>query len=165
MSQVAILNLFYLGVTLLQGTASKKKGPKKDVKSRDENSYEVSRYVPPLRRMAEEVIAGSLQPAEFPYVRPPGAPPPKPPAADTAARKLVHWASKSAPRAAADGGGRKVVVFVLGGVGYSEVREMHKLGAEAEREVLLGSTGLLTPQEYIIGLKDLKQLETMHMHV
>ena len=44
---------------------------------------------------------------------------------------------------------------------------MHKLGDECERDVLLGSTGTLTPQGYIIGLKELKQLETamQTMHV
>ena len=42
---------------------------------------------------------------------------------------------------------------------------MHKLGSESESDVLLGSTGALTPQSYIIGLKELKQLETMLMNV
>ena len=56
-------------------------------------------------------------------------------------------------------GGRRVVVFVLGGVSHSECREMHALGAEIGREILLGSTSLLTPQSYIINLKELKQLD------
>lgn len=56
--QVAILNLFYLNVTLLQGTVAKKKGAKKDKAA--EATYDVSRYAPPIKRHVEELLGAGL---------------------------------------------------------------------------------------------------------
>ena len=143
--------------------ASKKKLDKKgkDSKSKAEG-YEVSRYEPPLRRLVEDLFSSLLTTHDFPYVRPPtGAMTTDQPFADKATSKLASWASNSkTPRPTNEStGGRRVVVFVLGGVSHSECREMHALGAEIGREILLGSTSLLTPQSYIINLKELKQLD------
>ena len=43
-------------------------------------------------------------------------------------------------------GGRRLVVFVAGGVTYAEARELHELGREMGCDVMLGATALLTPQ-------------------
>ena len=51
--QDAIINLFYLNVTLLQGTS---KGKRHTKKTGGGEGYDVSRYVPPLKRVLEELL-------------------------------------------------------------------------------------------------------------
>jgi syntaxin-binding protein 1 len=47
----------------------------------------------------------------------------------------------------------------VGGVTYSECREMHLAAARHGTTLVLGSTQLLTPQRFIRELKGLKDLE------
>ena len=155
--QVGILNLFYLGVTLLQGTASAKKkkgGSASDKKGKGaDQGYDVSRYAPPLKRILEEAVAGTLSPADFPYV--------KPPAGGDDGGGGGKWGGKQPPRslsAEADPG-RRLVVFVVGGLAYSELRVVHEVAKATGRDIIVGSTAMLTPQRFLIGLKNLKQLE------
>jgi syntaxin-binding protein 1 len=48
--------------------------------------------------------------------------------------------------------GAKVVVFVAGGVTYSEMRSAYELTESAGREVIIGSSHLLTPHRYLESL-------------
>jgi len=45
-------------------------------------------------------------------------------------------------------------------VTYAEARELHELGREMGCDVMLGATALLTPQRYVMELKELKALES-----
>ena len=55
--------------------------------------------------------------------------------------------------------GRRTIVFVLGGLTYSELRSMHELSRSLGREIIVGSTDMLTPQGFILALKEMKQLD------
>lgn len=167
--QVAILNLFYLDVTMLHGfNASKRKKEKGEKKGA--YRYEVSRYTPPLRRLAEEALRGTLSDTDYPYERPPGAAgaggleggggggQPNPFASpEGGAAKLATWATPLAREGSAKQ--KKLIVFVVGGITYSEIRELHAVAAETGSEVVIGSTATLPPHRYLIDLKQLKQLE------
>ena len=78
-----------------------------------------------------------------------------------ASAKLASWAGGGKPKGGGfDGGsGQKLVVFVLGGLSYSELRAVHEVGAATGREVIVGSTSMLTPQSFLTGLKQLKKLD------
>lgn len=52
---------------------------------------------------------------------------------------------------------RRMVVFVLGGICWSEIRAAHRLSGRLGRDVLIGGTDILTPAEYM------DQLEHMDM--
>ena len=136
--QVAILNLFYLQVTLLHGTSSRKRGVAKRDRVAGEG-YDVSRYVPPLKRQMEELLTSGLPSADFPFVEPPSQ-------------------HKGAIKGEASTG-RRPIVFVLGGLTYSELRSMHELSRSLGREIIVGSTDMLTPQGFILALKEMKQLD------
>lgn len=136
--QVAILNLFYLQVTLLHGTSSRKRGVAKRDRVAGEG-YDVSRYVPPLKRQMEELLTSGLPSADFPFVEPPSQ-------------------HKGAIKGEASTG-RRTIVFVLGGLTYSELRSMHELSRSLGREIIVGSTDMLTPQGFILALKEMKQLD------
>jgi syntaxin-binding protein 1 len=142
-----VLNLFYMGVTLLQGAAGRKK---KVERKRGAEGYDVSRFVAPLKRVLEDTLSGALSPTDYPYTRPPqggggggGAVAKRPDA-----RSL-----------ASDVPGRRLIVFVCGGLSYSELRAMHEVAAATGRDIIIGTTAMLTPKRFLLGLKNLKQLD------
>jgi len=155
--QAAILNLFHLGVTLLHGTASPKKRASPKKTSPTEASYDVSRYEPPLKRHVEDLLTTGLSLTDFPFIAPP----------DTilASARDATDATKKATKAKGTSSelevpatGKRLVVFVLGGMSYSELKSMHQVGRALGREILVGTTAMLTPQGLILGLKAIKQL-------
>ena len=157
--QVAILNLYYLTVTLLQGTGAKKGKGAAKAKANDQG-YDVSRYVPPLKRTVEDLLTSGLSTSEYPFVAPPDA-------LLASARDDASKKKKGGGGGASGGGvadvpatGRRLIVFVLGGLSYSELRAMHELARAQNREILIGTTAMLTPQTYLLALKEMKQLDT-----
>ncbi|KAF8058348.1 hypothetical protein HT031_005666 [Scenedesmus sp. PABB004] len=54
---------------------------------------------------------------------------------------------------AGPGGGRRLVVFVVGGVTRAEMRAVHEAARRAGREVLLGSTSVLRPDTFLGQLR------------
>jgi len=155
--QAAILNLFHLGVTLLHGTASPKKraSPKKTTPT--EATYDVSRYEPPLKRHVEDLLSTGLSLTDFPFIAPPDA--------ILASARDATDATKKATKAKGTSSelevpatGKRLVVFVLGGMSYSELKSMHQVKRALGHEILIGTTAMLTPQGLILGLKAIKQL-------
>ena len=51
--------------------------------------------------------------------------------------------------------GRDVVVFVIGGLAYSECRAAYEASAETGRNVSVGSTAVWQPQEFVRQLQHL----------
>ena len=47
------------------------------------------------------------------------------------------------------------MVFIAGGVGYSELRTANEMMQMKSKEVIIGSSHLLTPEQYIDNLRDL----------
>lgn len=74
----AITNLVLLGVKLSQGPKnkhmSKNKKERKKKKRDDDVSYDLSRYSPAVKNLAQDMIEGNLNKTEFPFVRDPNAP-------------------------------------------------------------------------------------------
>ena len=153
--QDAIINLFYLSVTLLQGTAHKKRsGAKKGGGGAE--GYDVSRYVPPLKRVLEDSLSPTgLSLGDFPFVAPP----------ESLASARKQQASKPKGAGGAPEGvpatGRRLIVFMLGGLSYSELRSVHEVERATNREVLVGTTNMITPQTFLLALKQMKQLDTV----
>ena len=180
--QVAILNLGRLGVNLLKGSSAASKRTKAGRSKDAPQSYDVSRHVPALKRLLVEGAAHSLSTDDYPYVAPP------PGAAASAARAAAAadaggglmkdvkiglgslgigkkggggGSSDSQPQQAGGTiGGQRLIVFVLGGLSYSELRTLTEVQeATPSRDLLLGGTAMLTPRQFLIDLKDLKQLQ------
>ncbi len=51
--------------------------------------------------------------------------------------------------------GPRIIVFVLGGITFSEIRVAYELMIQTKREIILGSTSLLTPPNFIASLSSL----------
>lgn len=54
--------------------------------------------------------------------------------------------------------GKRVVVFVIGGITRSEIRTAHQLTEQLGRDIVLGSTNILSPGSFLTNLKVLPQL-------
>ncbi|KAL1529052.1 hypothetical protein AB1Y20_000015 [Prymnesium parvum] len=143
--QLTILALVNLGVAMMQ--ASKRKPTTKKAAAQQDATYDVSRYVPPLKRMMEELFSPGLPVSELPFTRPP---------TDDAHRSKSAGAHGNAPAS-----GRRLIIFVLGGVTHSEMRSMYEVAKSTGRDIVIGGTEILSPSSYLLGLKQLKKLETL----
>jgi len=171
--QSCISNLRYLGVTLLKGAQAKKKqklSEKKKKKQRDDAPpFELSRYAPAIKKVGEDLIAGQLDLTEFPTVKEDFSNLVKDPKADnnkptTSLRKSLQpkWADKSQRKSEKEPQrvGGKIIIFIAGGATFSEMRSVYELSKKYNREVILGSTSLLKPNEFIESLGQLKKPES-----
>lgn len=182
--QGAIRNLDNLGVDLSSAAEKRKNKQSKErteeLKNRArDNELSLMRYVPQLHSVIEQLVQGTLKEDQFPYTSPP--PPGSAPAAaasaagaGAAARKGVSarkrpngadWksggdsASSSSAAAAAPAMEEDVrprfIVFVLGGLTFSEMRSCYEIADKYNANLLIGSTSTLTPTEYIRDLANL----------
>jgi syntaxin-binding protein 1 len=57
--------------------------------------------------------------------------------------------------------GKRIFVFIIGGMTRSELRVAHKLTPQLKREVVLGSTNLDDPKKFIRKVKGLNSLDVV----
>ena len=53
--------------------------------------------------------------------------------------------------------GKRLFVFILGGVTFSEKRVAYQLSTQLQREVIIGGTSILTPNTFIEELEGLSE--------
>jgi len=156
----AVNALVHLGVRINRGPADKDLKRRISHKESNEDEYELSRYKPLLRRVIEDQVSSRLDPAGFPYVKDY----PQASATVSSARPIpttttsLRSAKPSWHRAARTGGAavetrQRVIVFVAGGMTYSEMREAYLLSSQLGKDVFIGSTHALTPRQFIDDLK------------
>ncbi|KAJ2765433.1 syntaxin binding protein 1, partial [Coemansia nantahalensis] len=56
---------------------------------------------------------------------------------------------------AASGKGGVVIVYIAGGVTFSEMRAVYELADQLNREIYIGSTHVITPRGFLDDLKSL----------
>ncbi|KAH7927330.1 Sec1-like protein [Leucogyrophana mollusca] len=159
--QDAVNALLHLGVRITRGPADKDTKKKLKQKPNSEEEYELSRFKPLLRTVLEDHIANKLDPSLFPYVKdsPSAAAPatslrtpaPAPTASLRSAKPSWHKAARASAAPAENR--QRVIVFVAGGVAYSEVREAYQVSGALGRDVYIGSTHTITPRHFIDDLK------------
>ena len=176
----AVLNLELLGCAVLKkppGAAKAKKQRRKP--PANEEGWDLPKFAPRLQELLTDLSAGSLSPEAFPFVQPgsssqagPAAKAPR--AAGTSVRSVrsaaaaPSWASsrratgelalsdlRLEDKAGRARSARRLVVFMVGPVGYGEVRCAHELAASLGRDVLLGGTSVCSPDEFLNKLKAL----------
>ena len=118
------------------------------------------RYAPPLKALVAALCDGDLDADLYPALG--GAPDAATPAkrAAVSARKASSRRLARAPAAAAGAAaapafsGLRVVVAVLGGATYSELRAAYEVSRDTHREVILGGSALLAPGGFLASLAD-----------
>ncbi|KAG5734245.1 Protein transport protein sec1, partial [Termitomyces sp. T112] len=126
------------------------------------DEYELSRYKPVLRAVLEEHVAGKLDNSLFPYVKeaPSAVPTPSslrsPPPQPTSLRSQKpswHRARSGVSQVEIRG---RILVFVVGGTTFSELRECYQSSSALNRDIYLGSTHTITPRQFVDDLKALE---------
>ncbi|ORZ37150.1 Sec1-like protein [Catenaria anguillulae PL171] len=136
----------------LLGDGKKEKRAKKDTKKKagadDDGSYELSRYQTMVKTVLEDQVAGTLDQSEFPYLGP------APSASDASAKSggtslrstKPSWQNKKGAAGANDGGAAASAAAPKGG----------RIILFSGKEVLIGSTHVMTPNKVVDDLKNLR---------
>eukprot|EP00668_Euglena_longa_P041600 GGOE01054770.1.p1 GENE.GGOE01054770.1~~GGOE01054770.1.p1 ORF type:complete len:609 (+),score=216.48 GGOE01054770.1:92-1918(+) len=135
----------------------------------NKDAYDVSRYVPALKGVLEAEVGAKLSPADFPYTKePPVASAVKEPAQAAPTGKSLRgnrgpqWTSSRGSSSSTvpendlsklQLSGPRLIVFVVGGVTYSEIRSAYEVMRESKREVIVGGTSILTPHGFVEEMK------------
>lgn len=157
-----------------------KKGIRKEkTGAESETSWQLFRFVPILSDIIEDAEKDALPAEEYPYVQAPtglgtgsraessrtyGAL-----GASSARSVRSTWTKRSASSVddilEPEGSGvfqseqanqkRRLIIFVVGGVTFSEMRLAHRLSAALGRDVILGSTSTETPSSFVQHVRSL----------
>eukprot|EP00357_Protocruzia_adherens_P016360 CAMPEP_0115011938 /NCGR_PEP_ID=MMETSP0216-20121206/24390_1 /TAXON_ID=223996 /ORGANISM="Protocruzia adherens, Strain Boccale" /LENGTH=757 /DNA_ID=CAMNT_0002380801 /DNA_START=1464 /DNA_END=3738 /DNA_ORIENTATION=+ len=143
--------------------SSTKRIDKKQVKANKERLKNVpthlSRAVPPIQEIAKAAVEGHLEMDKYPFVKAP--PEYQGKAADTSNTKSIRkgrknlgdWGSSSEPKK------NKVIICVLGGICYAELRAVNEIIQEKPGvELFIGGTAIIKPNDYTSGLKNMLTL-------
>ncbi|KAF8906192.1 ras opposite [Gymnopilus junonius] len=142
--QDAVNALLHLGVRLTRGPNDK--DSKKKIKQKyTPDEYELSRFKPALKSMLQDQIGDKLDAISFPYVKD------APLATPLSPRQKPAW--HRAPKAATVENRQRVLIFVAGGITYSEMREVYNLSSSLHKDIFLGSTHVITPKGFVDDLK------------
>ncbi|KYQ92769.1 Sec1-like family protein [Tieghemostelium lacteum] len=161
--QSSVANLFYLGVTLLKGAKGKQKLQINKARKAESGDvpFEVSRYVPLLKDIVESLINNQLQSSDFPFLRE------EPIVQNTtsATTKVSlkgksnqpRWAEQVTKVEETKFTGSKLIIFVIGGITYSEMRSIYELSNYYKKNIYIGSTGILLPKDYVNDVQSIKR--------
>ncbi|KAK1235695.1 syntaxin binding protein 1 [Marasmius sp. AFHP31] len=156
--QDAVNAMLEFGVRIGRGSGDKDIKKKLKPKSTDDD-YELSRYKPLIRTVIEDHVAGKLDNTLFPYVKDspstaaPAASVRAAPAQATSLRSQKPAWHRAARPGAASESKQRLLVFMAGGMTYSEVREAYQLSSSLNKEIYIGSSHTITPRNFIDDLK------------
>ncbi|KAJ7117604.1 Sec1-like snare protein [Mycena epipterygia] len=160
--QEAVNALVHLGVRISRGPGDRDNKKKIKQKPNSDEEYDLSRFKPSLKTVLEEHVADKLDKVMFPYVK--DAPTAAAPAASLRSAPVQTTSLRSQKpswhKAARPGGvsdtRQRLLVFVAGGMTYSEIREAYQLSTSLNKDIYIGSTHTITPRQFI---NDLQVLE------
>ena len=120
-----------------------------------ESEYGGCRYVPPIKTILEDLSTERLSLEEYPSVVP--MPPGKTSSASSVRTRSVRPQNrnKTVGKNKKTFQGPRVIVFVAGGMCYSELRSGYEIMGSGEKEVILGSTSFVNPSEFVEDLASL----------
>jgi syntaxin-binding protein 1 len=154
----------------------KKKRAVRKERTGEEATWQLSRFYPMIEELIDKLCKGQLSKDDYPCMNDPSptfhgsshsAPGHHAPAAHSMrSRRTATWAR---PRNSDDGYssdsvlrhtssdmkkmGKRIFVFIVGGATRSELRVCHKLTSKLQREVVLGSSSIDDPPQFITKLK------------
>ncbi|KFY05469.1 hypothetical protein V492_08521 [Pseudogymnoascus sp. VKM F-4246] len=128
--------------------------PRKTAPTAANEDYALSRFEPALKLLLEEICRGPLDPALFPYTKPPMQ-------GDFDQSANVNASLRSAKptwaqnRRSVHESKQRVIVFMAGGATYSESRACYETTKNSNRDVMLVTSHMLTPALFLRQVTDL----------
>ncbi|KAK3601027.1 hypothetical protein CHS0354_008139 [Potamilus streckersoni] len=154
--KVILSNMQNLNVPIIQDSGRKKGSqpyqPYNRKERAAEHTYHLSRWVPYIKDIMEEAVEEKLKTSSFPFLS--GGAPRSSYRPPTSARYgQWHKDKAGAPQYKS---GPRLIIFIIGGVTYSEIRCAYEVTQAVKNwEVLIGSTHILTPELFLSYLKEL----------
>ncbi|XP_020835532.1 syntaxin-binding protein 2 isoform X2 [Phascolarctos cinereus] len=149
-----IRNLEQLGttVTVATGSGAPTRG---DRKERLEPTYQLSRWTPVIKDVMEDAVEDKLDRKLWPFLSDPA---PASSSQTAVSARFGHW-HKNKTSVESSRAGPRLLVYMLGGVAMSEMRAAYEVtrATEGKWEVLIGSSHVLTPTQFLDDLKSLDQ--------
>ncbi|KAG0326361.1 vacuolar sorting protein VPS33/slp1, partial [Podila horticola] len=137
-------NLEFLGVKL---------DVKKSVEE-DEIEYDLPRYIPTIKSIFDGVVSENLDRDQYPYTLAPDQ------LETIQARKTVRSLRSAQPTFHHKGRRNepkgRLILFIAGGVTYSEIRAAYESAAQHEWDILIGSTHIITPPMFMEDMRLLR---------
>jgi syntaxin-binding protein 1 len=178
----AIRNLEKLGVDLNTINSSNKSKHNKDrlaefAKRNKTIPLALMRYLPALQATVEQLVTGELDEESFPYIPSQQGVYDKKSSGKSAASSARSVRKKAAGGAAGDwkSNGKdkdkdenkdaeeetrpRFIIFVIGGLTFSEMRSAYELAEQHKASIYIGSTSTITANDYIKDLSDLNKIE------
>ena len=114
-----------------------------------EGDYADTRHICRLKQILEQIIAGDLPSDKFPALGPPsgagGGGDGK-----AAAKSVRRFGNNSRwGRNQTQFSGGRFIVFVAGGISYSELRTGHDLMVQHTKEVVMGGSHIISPNKFV----------------
>ncbi|KAF3923969.1 hypothetical protein ABW21_db0201044 [Orbilia brochopaga] len=112
------------------------------------DGMELSRYVPAIKTMLDDHMKGTLEFDTYPFTDPTAA---AEAAAQAGPQASLRTAKPTWTKQRTGGGEPKqrLIVFVAGGATYSEARSCYEFANTSGRDVYLGSSHMVSPNEWL----------------
>ncbi|TRZ00550.1 hypothetical protein DNTS_008544 [Danionella cerebrum] len=118
----------------------------------EEETYNVSRWTPVIKDVMEDAVENKLEQRDWPFQS-------ECPSAWNGSRAVRVLSARQKHKGSGAGelkNGSRLIIFVLGGVSYSEIRSAYEVtNANKVCQVLIGSTHILTPQSLLEDIYNL----------
>ncbi|CAJ0935476.1 unnamed protein product, partial [Mesorhabditis belari] len=148
-----LTNAAYLGLNMIIDQGRKKVWVPTRRERPNEQIYQSSRWVPIVKDIVEDAIDDKLDLKHFPFLA--GRQVNTAYRAPTSAR-YGQW-HKERGQGNTQRSGPRVIVFIIGGLTYSEMRAAYEVTREKKPwEVIIGSDQIITPDRFLTNLKELK---------
>ncbi|KAF9937959.1 vacuolar sorting protein VPS33/slp1 [Modicella reniformis] len=120
----------------------------------DDIEYDLPRYSPVIKSIVDGVVNGTLDRNQYPYTLAPDE-------LETIQAKKTVRSLRSAQPTFHHKGRRnepqgRLIIFIAGGVTYSEIRMAYEMAATHNWDILIGSTHIMTPPSFMDDMKILR---------